>query len=72
MKNYESTYALLVHSEEKNRSMLETVVCALLILSIVFSIWQFVQQPVRIPAAGLQGPSCIACATTVADHPARS
>ena len=40
--------------------------------SIVFSIWQFVQQPVRIPAAGLQGPSCIACATLVADHPARS
>ncbi|TMP92308.1 MAG: hypothetical protein E6L07_12390 [Verrucomicrobia bacterium] len=72
MKNYESTYALLVRSEEKNRSVLETVVCALLILSIVFSIWQFVQQPVRIPAAGLQGPPCVACTTTVADHPARS
>jgi len=67
MKNYESTYALLVRSEEKNRSLLET-----LILSIVFSIWQFVQQPVRIPAAGLQGPPCVACTTTVADHPARS
>jgi hypothetical protein len=72
MKNYESTYALLVRSEEKNRSMLETVVCALLMLSIVFSIWQFVQQPVRIPAAGLQGPPCVACATIVAEHPARS
>ncbi len=72
MKNYESTYALLVRSEEKNRSVLETVVCALLILSIVFSIWQFVQQPVRIPAAGLQGPPCVACAPMVVDHPARS
>jgi hypothetical protein len=72
MKNYESTYALLVRSEEKNRSLLETLVCAILILSSVFSIWQFVQQPVRIPAAGLQGPPCVACTTTVADHPARS
>jgi hypothetical protein len=72
MKNYESTYALLVRSEEKNRSLLETLVCAILILSIVFSIWQFVQQPIRIPAARLQGPPCVACTTTVADHPARS
>ncbi len=72
ISTYSFQVALLVRSEEKNRSMLETLVCAILILSIVFSIWQFVQQPVRIPAAGLQGPPCVACTTTVADHPARS
>ncbi len=72
MKNYESTYALLVRSEEKNRNVLEMLVSALLILSVVFSIWQFVQQPVRIPAGGLQGSSCVTCAPTVADRPVRS
>ena len=45
----ESTYALLVRSEEKERSLFETVVYGLLILSAVAAIWQFAAQPVRIP-----------------------
>lgn len=49
MKNYESTYALLVRSEEKNRSRFETLVYAILILSAVFSIWQFAHQSVAFP-----------------------
>jgi hypothetical protein len=49
MKNYESTYALLVRSEEKNRSRLELLVYALFILSVVFSIWQFAHQNVAFP-----------------------
>jgi hypothetical protein len=50
MKNeHESTYALLVRSEEKSRDMLETAVYALFILSAVFAIWQFVQQPMPLP-----------------------
>jgi hypothetical protein len=49
MENFESTYALLVRSEEKNRSLLETIVYALLILSAVFSIWEFVHQNVAFP-----------------------
>jgi hypothetical protein len=49
MNNYESTYALLVRSEEKGRSRLEMLVYALFIVSAVFSIWQFAHQSVAFP-----------------------
>ena len=49
MQNFESTYALLVRSEEKKRNVLEIVVYALFILSAVFSIWQFAYQSVAFP-----------------------
>ncbi len=48
----QSTYGLLVHSEEKGRSIMETVVYALLGLSAILSIWQFVEQPDRLPIDG--------------------
>jgi uncharacterized membrane protein YqjE len=65
MNNTNSTYSLLVRSrsEDKNRSALEVVVFTLFILSAVFSIWQFAQQRVAVPAAGLT--PCVACAPTV-------
>jgi hypothetical protein len=44
-------------SEDRNRSLLETVIYALFILSAVFSIWQFAIQPVVVPAS-------VAAATT--------
>ena len=47
---FESTYALLVRSEEKNRSNLETFVYVLLVLSAIFSIWQFAHQSLKMPA----------------------
>lgn len=50
-KIHESTYALLVRSEEKERSLFETVAYSLLILSAVAAIWQFVQQPINLPLA---------------------
>ena len=46
---HESTYALLVRSEERERNLFETAIYALFILCAVFSVWQFVQQPVTIP-----------------------
>ena len=49
MKKYESTYALLVRSEEKNRGRLELLVYALFILCAVFSIWHFAHQNVAFP-----------------------
>ena len=57
----ESTYALLVRSEEKNRGVLETILYALFIFSALILLWQFAQQPVKVPAAGLQSTHCIAC-----------
>jgi hypothetical protein len=47
--NNDTTYALLVQSEEKGRGIMETVVYALLGLSAILSILQFVQQPNRLP-----------------------
>jgi hypothetical protein len=49
--NNDTTYALLVHSEEKGRSIMETAVYALLGLSAIMSILQFAQQPERLPSA---------------------
>ena len=48
-KTHESTYALLVRSEEKERGLFETIAYGLFILSAVAAIWQFVQQPVNLP-----------------------
>ncbi len=60
-----STYSMVERSrsEEKNRTVLETVLFTLFILSAVVSIWQFAQQRVIVPAAGLT--PCVACTTTV-------
>lgn len=46
----ESTYSLLVRSEEKQLSIFENVIYALIVLCAAFSMWQFVHHPVTIPA----------------------
>ncbi len=48
--NNDTTYALLVRSEEKGRGIMETAVYALLGLSAILSILQFAQQSDRLPA----------------------
>jgi hypothetical protein len=48
-EGFESTYALLVRSEEKERSLFEGIAYLIFILSAVFSIWQVAQQPVELP-----------------------
>jgi hypothetical protein len=48
-EGFESTYALLVRSEEKERSLFEDAAYLVLILSAVFSIWLVAQQPVEFP-----------------------
>ena len=49
----ESTYALLIRSE--------MAIYPILILGAVIAIWQFAQQPVNIPPAGLDAGACVAC-----------
>jgi hypothetical protein len=51
---FESTYALLVRSEEKGRGVLEAVLYVAFILSAVLLIWEFAQSSVSIPSAGLE------------------
>jgi hypothetical protein len=48
-EGFESTYALLVRSEEKERGMFEGAAYLVFILSAVFSIWHVAQQPIALP-----------------------
>jgi hypothetical protein len=50
---FESTYALLVRSQEKGRGVLEAVLYVAFVLSAVLIIWGFAQSPIRIQAVGL-------------------
>ncbi len=50
-ETFESTYSMLVRSEEKERSLSETAVYLLLIVSTAFSIWQAAHQRVIVPAS---------------------
>jgi len=46
---FESTYALLMRSEAKERSASETIIYSILIAAMVFTAWQVAHTPVRIP-----------------------
>lgn len=48
-EGFESTYALIVRSEEKERSILEGAVYFAVVLSALFSIWQVARQPIALP-----------------------
>jgi hypothetical protein len=61
-----NTYDLIVESEDKNRTLLETVIYALFTLSAIVSIWQFVVQPIVVPShtagfASTQTATAAAC-----------
>ena len=58
-----NTYDLIVESEDKNRTLLETVIYALFTLSAIVSIWQFVVQPIVVPShtAGFASNQTIQC-----------
>jgi len=43
----ESTYALLIRSEEKSRNLLEMTIYPVLVIGVVIAFFQFVQEPVR-------------------------
>ena len=40
---------MIVQSEDKNRTLIEALVCALLIVSVVVSVFQVAVQPVVLP-----------------------
>jgi hypothetical protein len=54
LNQFESTYALLVRSEEKGRGVLEAVLYVAFILSAVLVIWEFAHSSLSMPAAGLE------------------
>ncbi len=55
-ETFESTYALLLRSDEKERSVSETVVYLLLILTMAFTVWQAAQTRVTVPT-NLRAPA---------------
>ena len=63
-ETFESTYALLVRSEEKQRSRFETLVYTVLIVSTIFAVLQFGRQATMMP-------SSIARVSTTLSAPAR-
>jgi hypothetical protein len=66
---FESTYALLVRSEEKGRGVLEAVLYVAFVLSAVLLIWAFAQSPVSIEAVGLgEGAVSQAARTQMISH----
>jgi hypothetical protein len=56
---FESTYALIVRSEERERSASESAVYLLVMLSVLFSLWHAAHQPVTVPATGIIHTSSI-------------
>ncbi len=52
-EGFESTYALIVRSEERERGATEGAVFLLFMLSVLFSIWQVAQQPITLPVDGI-------------------
>ncbi len=49
----ESTYQMLVESEEKERGLVEAFVYLLLVLATVATIWQFGREPVTFAEIGV-------------------
>jgi len=49
----ESTYALLVRSEQEERSLPESGVYFFLIICTAFAVWQSAQQPFKVPHLGM-------------------
>src|SRR5262249_59421751 len=67
---FESTYSMLVRSEEKGRGILEILVYAAIILSVVFSIWQFAATTLQLPLP--RTDPCPACDPPKSQLPAHS
>ena len=58
---FESTYSMLVRSEEKGRGTLEILLYAVFTLSVALSICQFAEVPVNTSALKIE--PCVACHT---------
>ena len=55
----ESTYSLLVRSEETKRGIFETIIYSLMILSAVAAILQFADQRDSLPLAALPSSAAV-------------
>lgn len=58
-EGFESTYALLIRSEEKQRTRIEGVVYTLLVISSMFALSQFAREAVTMPAHIVRTPTTV-------------
>ena len=56
----ESTYQLLIRSEEKERGLIESIVYLLLVIATTTTIWQFSHQPVTFADVGSSAQKSVA------------
>ena len=63
-EGFESTYALIVRSEEKERSIFEGAVYFAVVLSALVSIWQAANQRVALPLTTVHTTSISQSANT--------
>jgi hypothetical protein len=61
-ETFESTYALLVRSEEKQRSRFETLVYTVLVVSTIFAVLQFGRQAAMMPSSIAHGSTTLSAA----------
>jgi hypothetical protein len=47
---HQSTYALLLRSEEKSRNAFEILIYPLLVIGVIIAIWQFALQTTELPS----------------------
>ena len=69
---HESTYALLIRSEEKSRNVIEMAIYPILILGAVIAIWQFVLQTVDLPSIGTKAALRVTSTSGLHVRPAES
>jgi hypothetical protein len=62
-----STYSMLIRSEEKERSLFETAIYSLLVLSVVIGICQFAALRIPTPFASPE-PTSVAAQAEVVSH----
>jgi hypothetical protein len=63
-EGFESTYALIMRSEEKERGIFEGAVYFAVVLSALFSIWQVARQPIALPLTTVHTTSISQSANT--------
>lgn len=67
-EGFESTYALIVRSEEKERSIFEGAAYLVFTFTALFSIWQMVQQPIALPKDGVIHTTSVVRSTDTAQR----
>ncbi len=64
-QGFESTYALIVRSEEKERSLFEGAIYFAVVLSAILTLWHAATQPVALPLNTVHTSSTSESANTI-------